>query len=199
MAVSDEESPLPPSVAEQIEPNLKNDLRRKDVAEIFFEADRPYLETSHVSERVDGEYTRDTVSRRLNELVDAGVLRKDSTGNADQYWIANDHSHWMIPDDVVVISHDDPEAITWNDLLNDDQSRDLGWGLLLSAVSGIMITGLALVVGAIGSGGVLYSGLAVLMMVALIGAIVGFALCIISIMKAVMSDRETELSKILPF
>lgn len=199
MAVSDEASELPLGVAEQIEPNLKNDLRRKDVAEAFFEADRPYLETSHVKERVDGEYTRDTVSRRLNELVDAGVLRKDSTGNADQYWVANDYSHWMIPDDVVVISDDNPEAITWNDLLNDKLSRNLGWGLLFSAVSGIMVTGLALLAGAIGPGGLLYNVLTVLMVVALFGAIVGFALCILSIGKAVISDRETELNKILPF
>jgi len=199
MEASDQESALPSDVAEQIEPNLKNDLRRRDVAEVFFRADRPYLETSHVKERVNGEYTRDTISRRLNELVDAGVLRKDSTGNADQYWIANNHSHWMIPDDVVVISHDDLEAITLNDLLNDKLSRDLGWGLLMSAVGGVMVTSLSLLATAIGAEGLLYDGLAALVGIALIGIIAGVILCLWSIGQALVSDKETELNRVLPF
>lgn len=199
MAVTNEESALPPEVADQIETNLKNDLRREDVAEVFFEADRPYLETSHVKERVDRDYTRDTVSSRLNELVDAGVLRKDSTGNADQYWVANDHSHWMIPDDVVVISDDDPEAITLNDLLNDKLTRDLGWGVLWAAVSGAMMTGLAFFGTAVELSGLFFTGFTILMMIAFIGVMAGTGLCLLSIGKTVRSERETELSKILPF
>ena len=199
MAVTNNESQLPPDVEEEIEPNLKNDLRRKSVAEVFFEADRPYLETSHVKERVDSDYTRDTVSSRLNELVDAGVLRKDSTGNADQYWIANDHSYWMIPDDVVVISNDTPEAITLNDLLNDRPSRNLGWGILISAISGAMVTGLSLLAAVINASGIIQTTLTSLIAVALVGAMVGAILCISSIGKAVLSDQETELNKILPF
>lgn len=199
MAASNKESSLPPDVEEQIEPNLKNDLRRKDVAEVFYEADRPYLETGHVKQRIDGEFTRDTVSSRLNELVDAGILRKDSTGNADQYWVANDYSHWMIPDDVVVVSHDDPEAITWNDLLNDKLSRKFGWGILLSAVGGAVVTSTSLLIAVVDPSPIVYSSLTAILGVVLIGVLIGAIICISSISKAVLSDDETELNKILPF
>lgn len=198
MAVSDDESALPSEVEEKIEPNIKNDLRRKDVAEAFYEANRPYLETSHVKERVDGEFTRDTVSRRLNELVDAGILCKDSTGNADQYWIANNHSYWMVPDDVAVISGDNPEAITWNDLLNDRLSRNFGWGLLTSSVSGIMITSLSFLAVAIGPDGIFYNSIALIMAFALIGALIGFTLCILAVAEAKFRENESELNKVIP-
>lgn len=189
---------LPRDVAEEIEVNLDNDLRKDEVAEIFYEADRPYLEANHVEERIEGNFTRETVLSRLKELVDAGILRQDTTGSANQYWIAKDKSYWMVPDDVVVYSDDDPEAISLDDILSDEATRNVIWGFLVSALSGISLTGLALIVSLLNASGVLYTLFSALVTIAFMGVIAGIILIILPIVQAKITDKDTILNNILP-
>lgn len=198
MAVDATDTDLPKEISDDINVNIHNELGKEEVAEVVYNADRPYLEAAHVEERVNGKYTRDTVLERLEELVDAGILDADKTGSSHQYWIAEEESRWPVPSDVEVISDDDPNAITVQDLLNDEYASKgiVGGGLIIiggaGTSGGVVISALLENIGPVYSAGIIIAALMLLVI------LIGFGLLLVSILLALWDDDPNIISKIIP-
>lgn len=83
-------------------PNADYKLQPHAVAQVFVDADEPFLTRRQVQSRVNGEYDKKTVLSRLDLLVELDVLRADVHPGGTIYWLENEASEWPVPPDVEV-------------------------------------------------------------------------------------------------
>lgn len=94
---------LPNRIHEKLgEPNADYELQPHAVAQVFVEAEEPYLTRRQVQSRLNGEYDKKTVLSRLDLLVELDVLRADVHPGGTIYWLETETSEWPIPPDVDV-------------------------------------------------------------------------------------------------
>ena len=191
------ETDLPREWEERVNINLENNLRRDEVLNVFLEADRPYLERKHVQERVKGDFTRDPVLDRLDNLVNAGILEVDDTGAAKQFWISNEHSRWPIPNDVEVISNDNPDAITLSDFQDDEYFVRLLTGSALVIVGGVVMSGGIVFLPFVERWQLLRTIILGMSVVALLTTLVGFGLMLVAVFRAKLAEESNLVSKFL--
>lgn len=82
--------------------NFNKDLTQRAVATEFDQGDWPFYNVTKMRAALGDEVSRDTVQKRMNELVERDVLVKKQINNGDIYWLDKDESDWPIPPDVEV-------------------------------------------------------------------------------------------------
>lgn len=82
--------------------NFNKDLAQRTVALEFYHGDRPYYNVTKMHAALGGEVSRDTVQKRMKELVERDVLVKKQINNGNIYWLDREESEWPIPPDVEV-------------------------------------------------------------------------------------------------
>lgn len=82
--------------------NFNKDLTQRAVAIEFHQGDWPFYNVTKMRAALGGEVSRDTVQKRMNELVERDVLIKKQINNGDIYWLDREESDWPIPPDVEV-------------------------------------------------------------------------------------------------
>lgn len=97
-------SELPEWIETRLDENLDRDLRQRQVVEVIYDAEEPYLSRTEIqqraSERADTTFDKSTVIDRLTELVEQRVLKSDEVCGGLIYWIYDERSAWPIPPDI---------------------------------------------------------------------------------------------------
>lgn len=65
----------------------KETVTDEEILQIFINADRPFLTSTEVAERL--EFTRSGALKRLNSLEKGGYLDVKKTGNVNIWWITD--------------------------------------------------------------------------------------------------------------
>jgi hypothetical protein len=80
-----------------------------------------------------------TVQSRLNEMVEAGVLKKSSMGRADYWWINFPQSEYPLPKDVVLYPESEEDSTSVSEFFHQLPVQIGVGGLLLTVVGGIVV------------------------------------------------------------
>lgn len=128
---------LPEWVEDRLEHDNNRDLQQRHVAEVIVNGDRPYYNVRGVRAEIKGDFDKDTVRARLDELVEQGVLREELMNRGYIYWLKEQESDWPIPPDVEV------EAITNEPTVSEFFSRPhvviASIGFLGTAIAGVVV------------------------------------------------------------
>lgn len=97
----------------EIDPN--RELQQHDVLRVMMESDRPVFTVFQIKMRLKSDPSKETVRRRLNELVELEVVKVDDYGGTDLYHISDERSNYAVPGDIR--DADVPENVGLMDLV----------------------------------------------------------------------------------
>lgn len=82
----------------EIDPN--RELQQHDVLKVMMESDRPVFTVFQIKMRLKSDPSKETVRRRLNELVELEIAKVDDYGGTDLYHTEDDRSSYAVPGDL---------------------------------------------------------------------------------------------------
>lgn len=103
---------LPEWVENRLEHDNNRDLQQRHVAEVIVNSDRPYYNVRFVRAELRGDFDKDTVRSRLDELAEQGVLNTELINRGNIYWLNRSESDWPVPKDVEVGPSSDEPTVT---------------------------------------------------------------------------------------
>ncbi|OIB56155.1 hypothetical protein [Natrialba sp. SSL1] len=137
---------LPKWVEDRLEHDNSRDLQQRHVVEVVVNGDRSYYNVRFVRAEIKGDFDKDTVRSRLDELAEQGVLKTELINRGNIYWLNESKSDWPIPPDVEVeASSDEP---TVSDFFSRPHVIIASIGFLGAAIAGVIVW-----VGTLQSGG----------------------------------------------
>lgn len=128
---------LPDWIIERLDFDNNRKLQQRPVAEVFIEGNRPYYNVRRIKAEIEGQYDKDTVRTRLNELVEQGILKQEQMNKGGIYWLDRPESEWPIPPDANVEPDDDEPTVS--EFFGQLYVQTASIGILGATISGILI------------------------------------------------------------
>lgn len=128
---------IPEYFRKRLDNDPQNDLLQEAVfRELWYSDDSIYSLRSLES---TFDESRQTVSSRLDEMVEQGMLKKDSLNNGDYWWINFPKSEYPLPKDILVEPKQEYEEMTVDEFFSQSHVLIGVVSLLATAFGGAMV------------------------------------------------------------
>jgi len=128
---------IPDYFKTRLDRNTQNDLLQEAVFRELWYSDDVIHSIGSLKSRF--EEGRETVRSRLDEMVEQGVLKKDSINNGDYWWIDFPESEHPLAKDVVVLPRPETEEMTLREFFNQSHVTIGAIALLATAFGGVAV------------------------------------------------------------
>lgn len=128
---------IPDYFRKRLDNNTQNELLQEAVFRELWYSD----DTIHSLRSLESTFdnNRQTISDRLDEMVEQGMLRKGSINNGDYWWINFPDSEHPLPKDIVVHPQSDSDEMSVSEFFDQTHIIIGAVALLATAVGGGMV------------------------------------------------------------
>ena len=132
-----EDEGIPDHFKQRLNNNTQNELLQEAVFRELWYSDDAIHSLGSLESVIDRD--RQTISDRLDEMVEQGILKKGSINNGDYWWINFPDSEYPLPRDTVVHPQPDSEEMSASEFFEQTHVIIGAVALLATAVGGGMV------------------------------------------------------------
>lgn len=128
---------IPEYFKHRLSNDLNNDLIQAAVFRVLWYGGEPFYSLTPIENELDA--SRETVRTRLDEMVDANVLKKGSMNNGDYWWINFPHSNYPLPPDLRVDGSGEETETTLSEFFNQMHVQFGALALAATVIGGAIV------------------------------------------------------------